>query len=231
MSFFDKIRKKKKHPDVKPRSSYYYGESAGQIHFKYYFDGEEQRVERYKKITVDVLKSVDSIDGQPLPQKLYECSVWYNNGRPSLLDLKTEFDYFGFKKVLASFDLERMKTDTNYTKYVCCNLFNPSRIKDLHDIAFEEKAGTSCGNYVGSLVDIDEGFCVKLDETVGKMVDQSSEMADLRKEYADRMEEEKQRQLELENEVKNKYADEVIEMLETDDSYHNSSEYEHGKTR
>lgn len=233
MSFFDRIWKKKKHQDVKPMSSYYNGEIADRTRFVYYFDEEGKGVEGYKKVTVDVLKPVDSIDGQPLSQILYECSIGYNDGKPSLRDYTTELNYFGFEKVLASFDLERMKTDTNYTKYVCCNLLNPSRIKLLHDIAFGEKTGTSCGNYVGSLVDTDKGFLVKLDLAVGTMVDQSSEMSNLRREYANRMEREKQEQQEQEQLCleRQKYADEVIEMLETDDSYYNSDEFEHGKTK
>lgn len=196
MNLFEKIARLRNNK-LKPQNQYY-GESNGKSKFVYRFDLVEQQSELYySTMSIEINGTIDNIDGKQLSETLYECTVWYNNGKPSLKDSTTKSDYFGFEKVYAQFDYEKMKNDEKYTKYVCTHLLNPSRIKNLHDIAFGIIEGQSAGNYVGSVIENGDSISVQIDPVIGKIADESVEMDNLRKQYVQKKEQEAEEKLQM----------------------------------
>lgn len=232
MSIFDKIFKSNESKNEEKKSKYYDGEFAGKAKFTYYFDVDSQKIEKYKKVSLTIGNRVDFVDEKLLPQGLYECEVWYNYGKASLGDYATIVDYYGFEKVLVALDLERMKSDTAYTEFVCCNVLNPSRIRNLHDAAFGITEGKPLGNYVGGVGEKESRLYVKVNAVTGKMINDSSKMTSLRAAFAKRMERERQEQLEMEAAAKRDqsgcttlqeaYAEQIVQMLADDNSNQDS---------
>lgn len=190
MNIFKRIRQNKKNQQ-NIINQYYMGDDK----FYYVFD-EYSNDNRREKIGLNVEEIINNIDGQDISSPLYKCELIYGvTGSPVVSDFfKENFDY-----ILVQFDLDRMKSDEAYAKYVFTELLEKNRIKQMYDIVVGEIEGKSFGNYVGSIVETEQGLSIETDEKIGGLVAGTSEMSKLREDYQTRKEE-NQRYLEKMNE-------------------------------
>lgn len=182
MNILKMLQEKFKKQEVEIKNNYYH-ERDGKEFFVYNYDLTKQQEENYKRVTLESIKPVDNIDGIQLGEQLYECTIWYDYGKPSLADLATKSFYYGFEKILVQFDYEKMKKDEAYTSFVFENLVNPTRVRTIHDIAFGLIEGIPFGNYVGGIIEKDDKLSASINPEIGKIVNNSIEMNNLRKQY------------------------------------------------
>ena len=107
-------------------------------------------------------------------QKFYICHLQYGHGGVvQLTDVEDEL--LGYERVIVGLDKERMNIDEEYAGFVLKQLLDKNRIKRLYDIAFDKIEGDKSGNYVGTVLEKENGLSILMDEDIMNKVATSPE--------------------------------------------------------
>ncbi len=97
-----------------------------------------------------------------------------------------------YEKILMDVDTNLLQRNSNYCNYVMKNLLNKERVDEYLKRGLQENSEQPCGNYVGGVRTINNGYRKVFDPIVGKMVHESLEMKQKREEDRERQEQQKQ---------------------------------------
>ena len=208
MGFFDRFRKKKvvEPQTVVIENQYHRGYDS--FRYKYGVNAHEEG--SYVNLTInDEINLSDN-------QKYYECHLRYDLGRPTIFNTIPDKEFEGYQNVIIGLDKDRMVKDEAYAKYVLENVLNTYRIKQLHKIEFGVIEGIKSGNYVGTVVEGENGLTTVMDEEICRKVASSPKTKAMHDSYDSlfrKPEETKQNELEPTNNEQNvnQYEEENVE--------------------
>ncbi len=201
MAIWSKLFSLKKAEDNKIENinSCYKGElSNGMFRFKGIYGSSVENKAFGDDINLFVQIDVKKCDTYGMQNDdLYECIVTYSHpGRAYLGDNTSKEIFRGFLsnneiKVFASFNIERMKRDQLYAEYVLRELFNRDYLIKIHNNTYIQNSNTSTGNYIGGIVETEDGLSIKLDEKIGELVDNSAYVIEQKESFKDILKKEK----------------------------------------
>lgn len=180
MGFFDRFRKNKQEELVEVINNKYCTKEDN-FRYQYYFDPNTGGLFTFVYIGEEVIVG---------DKKLYKCSLNYgHNGKQLITDVMNSEELIGYNKVIVGIDKDRMNKDEKYAEFVLSKLLDRNRIKQLHDIEFGETEVNKSGNYVGTIIEDENGLSIQMDEEVMKQVANSPEVAVIHEKYERCMEE------------------------------------------
>lgn len=143
------------------------------------------------------------VNGNPIKisgHDVYECMVsWYGDSDCQMLNKETgEFESLracDYRNILAQIDLDLLQTNPDYCKQVMKNLLDRRRVERYIDTGLQEKPNHPCGNYIGGVIETEQGYRKYFSQTIGERVHNSTQMIRKRQEYRELKERARQQQI------------------------------------
>lgn len=108
---------------------------------------------------------------------LYNCCAYQH--AVSVWDEKNNNDSVLFRELILGVDKDRMVKDQAYAKFVLDNVVSQKRIAELQKAEFETGDEPKFGNYVGTVVEEEDGIGIIMDQKVGDIVSALPHVSDI----------------------------------------------------